>query len=259
MMDSELQIVIPMAGNGSRFSRAAYKNPKPLIPVLNHPMIEWVIKNLNTNLRHRFIFICQASHDKDFALGRTLREISPGSEVILLDQVTDGAAQTVLKAEGSLDPNLPLVIANCDQYISNANFDKFYNLTNQTDVDGVILTMAAKDPKWSFVRVDDLNRALEVREKQVISETATVGVYSFKRAGDFIRAAKAMISAQDTQNGEYYVAPAYNVLVSEKKNIQILDVRELGNESKMFGLGTPEDLEEFIVCETALEDEKRIF
>ena len=72
-----LNIVIPMAGRGSRFAEAGYTMPKPLIDVHGRYMIEYVIENLKPNREHRFIFICQEEHLQKYGLKEKLEELSP--------------------------------------------------------------------------------------------------------------------------------------------------------------------------------------
>ena len=234
-----LNIVVPMAGRGSRFSKAGYDLPKPLLPVHDKPMIAFVIENLRPQTEHRFIFLCQREHLDAYDLAATLIAASPGALVIPLDGVTEGAACTVLLAEQFIDNDAPLMIANCDQYVA-IGMDDY--LASGEKLDGLIMTMTASDPKWSFVRMDG-DRVTEVVEKKVVSDEATVGIYNFRRGADFVAAAKAMIAADDRVNNEFYVAPAYNYLIRDGYRVGI---RNIGSErAGMYGLGIPEDLEFF--------------
>ena len=112
-----INVVVPMAGAGSRFSAAGYTKPKPIIDVMGKPMIQWVIENLTTDVEHRFIFICQKEHQKKFSIDRILEELRPGSLVIGIDGLTQGAAETVLFAAHLIDNEEPLVLANSDQFV----------------------------------------------------------------------------------------------------------------------------------------------
>ena len=119
-----LNIVIPMAGHGSRFSKAGYVDPKPLIPVLGKPMIELVIDNLKPSCEHRFIFICQTEHLHNYPLRSLLEAKAQGCHIIEVSAVTEGAACTVLLAKHYIDNADQLMIANCDQYI-NVNINQY--------------------------------------------------------------------------------------------------------------------------------------
>jgi NDP-sugar pyrophosphorylase family protein len=236
-----LNIVIPMAGAGSRFATAGYKDPKPLIQINGVPMIKVVIDNLRPSQNHRFIFICQEAHVEAYGLLPKLSQWAPGSEVVAIDGLTEGAACTVLKARGFIDNDAPLMIANSDQYCE-VDIDDY--LAAQANRDGLIMTMTANDPKWSFVAVDKEGFALEVAEKKVISNEATVGIYNFARGRDFVRGADEMIAANLRVNNEFYVAPVYNALIRGGKRFGI---HNIGAEARgMYGLGTPADLQLFL-------------
>ncbi|WP_455023205.1 glycosyltransferase family 2 protein [Oribacterium sinus] len=236
-----LNIVVPMAGRGSRFSNAGYKMPKPLIDVHGHYMIEYVTKNLTPQIEHRFIYICQEEHLEKYQLEKYLRQIAPNCVVVTVDHITEGAACTVLLAEGYINSNDSLMIANSDQYIDT---DINHYLRQMNNYDGLIMTMPANDPKWSFIKVDEKNLVSMVREKEVISNEATVGVYNYKHGKDFVKYAHLMIEKNIRVNNEFYVAPVYNEMIDAGMKITYFDVGE-----KMYGLGTPEDLSEFLKTE----------
>lgn len=237
-----LQIVIPMAGRGSRFAQQGYPLPKPLIPVHGVPMTQLVIENLRPARRHRFTFICQQTHLAEFGLDARLRDWAPGCEVLGIDRVTEGAACTVLLAKAMIDSGDALMIANCDQYVDVA-IDDYLADMDRRDLDGLIMTMKANDPKWSFVGFDEAGRVTTVVEKRVISDEATVGIYNYRHGRDFVAAAEAMIARDLRVNNEFYVAPAYNLLLEQGHT---LGVYSIGSEGAgMYGLGVPEDLVKF--------------
>ena len=157
-----LNIVIPMAGRGSRFTEAGYKLPKPLIDVRGHRMIEYVVKNMKPQCEHRFIFICQQEHLEKYDLRNHLEQISPGCIVITVDHITEGAACTVLLAEKYINNDAPLMIANSDQYI-DTDIDPYIKAIE--NYDGLIMTMPADDPKWSFIKYDENGFVTTVRER----------------------------------------------------------------------------------------------
>ncbi len=247
-----LNIIIPMAGAGSRFQQAGYSLPKPLIPVAGTPMIKIVINNLKPTIAHKFIFICQKWQVAEYDLRRKLGDWAPDSVIVTVDGLTEGAACTVLAAENLIDNDDPLMIANSDQFI-DINIDDYLSALNENDLDGLIMTMKASDPKWSFVGVKD-HLVTTVVEKQVISDEATVGIYNFRRGCDFVRAAKEMIRKELRVNNEFYVAPAYNELLATGSRVGIYNI---GCEADgMYGLGTPKDLELFLslpICHNAIK------
>lgn len=237
-----LNIVIPMAGAGSRFAREGYQEPKPLIPVDGVPMIRLVIENLRPSRPHRFIFLCQNAHLEAHGIGPQLQAWASGSVVIGLDGLTEGAACTVLKAQGCIDNDDPLMIANSDQWVDR-DIDEYLEAMDDDGLDGLIMTMRADDPKWSFVGLDDAGLVTRVVEKQVISSEATVGVYNYRHGAAFVKSARAMIDAGERVNGEFYVAPVYNRMIAAGSRIGVFNV---GAEADgMYGLGVPQDLRLF--------------
>lgn len=233
-----LNIVIPMAGRGSRFTDAGYVMPKPLIDIHGRPMIEYVIKNVAPSCEHCFIFICQEEHLKNYDLEQELRIMSPDCKIITIDHITEGAACTVLLAEKYIDNDDALMIANSDQYV---DIDINEYLRTMKAHDGLIMTMPADDPKWSFINYDSDGLVTMVREKEVISNEATVGIYNYLKGCDFVKYAHQMIDKNIRVNNEFYVAPVYNEMIEAGKKIVYCNVGE-----KMYGLGTPTDLNLFL-------------
>lgn len=238
-----LNIVIPMAGRGSRFVQAGYTIPKPLILVHNmKPMIELVIDNLRPSCSHRFIFLCLSEHLREFEIGRKLKEISPSCEIVEVNAVTEGAACTVLLARHLVCNKSPLMVANSDQWV-DFDIDEYLSAMQSSQADGFIMTMTSSDPKWSFLRFNPSGKVIEVLEKQPVSDEATVGIYNFRRGQDFVEAAEAMIDKNLRVNNEFYVAPVYNQMIEKKMKIDYLNI---GSElDGMYGLGIPDDLAKF--------------
>jgi dTDP-glucose pyrophosphorylase len=236
-----INIVVPMAGRGSRFAKAGYELPKPLISVHGRPMIEYVAKNIAPKQEHRFIFICLQEHLDEYDLENQLNQIAPGCTVVPVNHVTEGAACTVLLAEKYIDNENPMMIANSDQFV---DIDINDYLSAIKDYDGLIMTMTADDPKWSFIQFNQNGFVTLLREKEVISNEATVGIYNYQHGSDFVKYAKQMIARDIRVNNEYYVAPVYNEMVEDGKKIVYYNV---GSEDHgMYGLGIPEDLSKFL-------------
>ena len=244
-----LNIVLPIAGRGSRFADAGYDLPKPLIPVHGRPMIETVVDNIRPRGPHRFIFVALREHLDRLGMREALAQAAPGSVVVPVDQVTEGAACTVLLAREHIDTDAPLMLANSDQWV-DVDIDTYLDAMRRNRADGLIMTMRADDPKWSFVGLDDDGLVTRVVEKQVISPEATVGIYNFRRGSDFVRGADQMIAKNLRVNNEFYVAPVYNELIGDGARIAIYNVGCEGDG--MYGLGIPSDLDRFLASPVSL-------
>lgn len=244
-----LNIVLPIAGRGSRFAEAGYSLPKPLIPVHGVPMIEVVVNNVRPRCSHRFIFVALLEHLEHLDMRETLERIAPGSEVIPVSKVTQGAACTVLLAREFIDTNGPLMLANSDQWV-DIDINEYLTELDRREADGLIMTMWADDPKWSYSAVDGDGMVTRVVEKQVISNNATVGIYNFRHGRDFVRAAEQMIAKDIRVNNEFYVAPAYNEMIGWGARVVVYGIGEEG--SGMHGIGIPEDLNAFLRSDASL-------
>lgn len=238
-----LNIVIPMAGRGSRFQEAGYILPKPLIEIDGKAMVEVVIQNLRPQRPHQFIFLCLKEHLGDYRIDQKLKEVAPGCRIVTVESITQGAACTVLLAKDLIDNDQPLMLANSDQWV-DFSVDDYLQTFDETPWDGLILTMTATNPKWSFLRLNECSEITEVVEKHAVSNEATVGIYNYRRGKDFVRSAASMIRKNLRVNNEFYVAPAFNEMLREGKKIGYVNI---GSDTEgMYGLGTPQDLERFL-------------
>jgi HAD superfamily hydrolase (TIGR01509 family) len=235
--DERLNVIIPMAGAGSRFEAANYSFPKPLIDVMGNPMIQMVVENLNIDAN--YTFIVQKSHREKYNLDALLNLITPNCNIVEVGGVTEGAACTALLAKEYINNDSPMILANSDQWLDWDSNEFMYKM-NETDCDGGIVTFTATHPKWSFVKVNDYGYVTQVAEKNPISNIATVGVYYWKHGSDFVKYAEQMIEKNIRVNGEFYVAPIYNQAINDSKLIRTHHI------DRMLGTGTPEDLETFI-------------
>ena len=242
-MSDKVNIVIPMAGRGSRFANAGYKEPKPLIPIFNKTMIEVVVSNLTPKREHRFIFVCQNEHIKEYGLKDKLSKLDKDVEIIGIDEITEGQLCTVLKVSDFINNEEALMTANSDQYI-DFDINDYLEYMESKEYDGLIMTMTSKDEKWSYAKTDDNGIVIETAEKKVISNEATVGIYNFKAGKDLVKAADKMIQDNIRVNGEFYICPVYNYLIKEGYKTGIYNRGEESNG--MYGLGIPKDLEFFL-------------
>jgi dTDP-glucose pyrophosphorylase len=235
--DENLNVLIPMAGAGSRFELAGYTFPKPLIDVNGKPMIQVVVDNLNYD--SRYTFLVQKKHREMYNLDVLLNLISNKCNIVEVDGVTEGAACTTLLAKDYINNDNPLIIANSDQYVEWDTSEFMYKMQEQ-DVDAGILCFNSTHPKWSFAKIDDIGYVTEVAEKKPISDVATVGIYYWKKGSDYVKYAERMINNNIRYNNEFYVCPVFNEAIADGKKVKTFVV------DKMWGLGTPEDLKQFL-------------
>jgi len=232
----DMNIIIPMAGEGRRFRDMGYSFPKPLVDINGKPMIQWVIENIN--VEGNFIYIVRKEDYDKYNLKYLLNLLTKNCRIVVIDHPTQGAVKSVLEAGQWIDDN-PVSIVNSDQYIGWNSNEFFYAMTAD-ECDGGIVTFESTHPKWSFVKLDKSGFILETAEKKVISNCATAGVYYFKKGSDFLKYAHQMIDKEMTVDGQYFVCPVYNELIKDKKKVRAFHV------SKFWSFSTPEDVEHFI-------------
>lgn len=236
-VNKKMNVLIPMAGRGSRFEKVGYTFPKPLIDVNGKAMIQVVVENLN--IEANYVFLVLKEHYEKYNLGNFLNNICPNCKIVQIDQVTEGAACTTLLAKELINNNNPLLIANSDQYIE-WDSSKFMYSMEADGIDGGILTFKSNHPKWSFCKVSEDGFISEVAEKNPISDNASVGIYYWKRGTDYVKYAEQMIEKNIRVNGEFYICPIYNEAINDGKLFKTSEV------SEMWGLGTPEDLQAYL-------------
>ena len=234
-----MNVLIPMAGRGSRFASQGYTFPKPLIEVKGKPMIQVVVENLT--IKANYTFIVQKEHYEKYSLNYLLPLIAPDCNIVQVDGITEGAACTTLLAKEFIDNDEPLIMANSDQFVEWDSNETLYAFQND-GIDGGIITFPATHPKWSYAKLGDDGYVSEVAEKKPISEHATVGIYYWKKGSDYVKYAEQMIDKDIRTNNEFYVCPVFNEAIQDGKKIRIKDIQKNG----MWGIGTPEDLSYFL-------------
>jgi HAD superfamily hydrolase (TIGR01509 family) len=234
---NKLNVLIPMAGAGSRFQQAGYTFPKPLIDVKGKPMIQTVIENLNVEAN--FIFVVQKEHREKYNLDTLLNLITPNCKIVEVNELTEGAACTTLLAKEYINNDCPLLMANSDQFAEWDSNEFMYKMVEQ-NVDAGILSFKSIHPKWSFAKINEFGYVTEVAEKKPISDIATVGIYYWAKGSDYVKYAQQMISKNIRVNNEFYVCPVFNEAIKDNKKIKTFNIE------KMWGLGTPEDLKFYL-------------
>ena len=236
---SGLNIVVPMAGLGSRFTKAGYSTPKPFLDLCGKPMIQRVVENLDVPLAN-YIMLARGEHLPGYKGGLEAAMGGRRHSIVPVERLTEGAACTVLHARSLIDNSTPLLIANSDQIV-DMDVNGYVQDMIARGLDGSILVFKDRklDPKWSFAKLGANGLVSEVQEKKPISDLATVGIYLFSEGRHFVGGAIDMIARNDRVNNEFYVCPVYNYLIRDGLRVGVYEI----NESQMHGTGTPEDFE----------------
>ena len=234
-----MNILIPMAGEGSRFKDVGYRLPKPLIDINGKPMIQRVVENLNIN--GKYIFVVRQQHCDKYNLPRLLKAIVPNCVIIVADGLTEGQACSALLAKEHIDSSEPLMIVNSDNYFV-WDTENFLHIIQNPDVHGMVFTFKddSKSLNWSYARVDDDGNVLEVAEKNPISDNALAGAFYWRRGSDFVQCTNEMIEKNMRVNNEFYIAPVFNEAIAKNNGIKNYTI------SDMKSMGTPDELDSFL-------------
>ncbi len=239
-----MNIIVPIAGRGSRFLQESHRNPeyakpKPLINIAGHPMVEWALSSYPLKGDENLIFIVRKEHAEKAQIGEKLKEIfGENINIIVQDVPPRGAAHTVLLAKDYINNDTPLLITDSDHFMDGDTH--FKEIDSYEKIDGMIPVFYANNPKWSFAKIDNEGYVTETAEKVQISRNANIGAYYFSKGRDFVLAAEEMIEENDQTNGEFYIAPVYNYMIRRGKSIR------LSRPKFAHGLGTPKDVDKFL-------------
>jgi NDP-sugar pyrophosphorylase family protein len=237
-MTNDLNIVIPMAGRGSRFSQ--FNLPKPLINIDNKPMIWHAIKSLE--LKGNYIFITRKYDDYllNLELNNILNEVAPDCIIIEIDYVTDGPACSALLAKEYINNNNPLFITNCDR-ISEWDSNEFLNAVGQEDIDGLVVTWDNIATTESFIELDKNGYGIRLVEKEIISDHPLNGMHYWKKGKYFVESTEKLIQKNIRTNNEFYISTTYNQMIEDGYKIKTY---KLGR-NQHFAVGDPADLKKY--------------
>ena len=238
-------ILIPMAGEGKRFKNEGINKPKFMIQVKNKTLFEWSLESLPTDISKKIIFICLYEHEKEFKVSEFIKNIIDKKypklkyELVYINEITGGQVETVLHAKHLVRPENSIMIFNIDTHFVSSRLKSRVLTMRNRNVDGLLGCFESDDDNLSFIKVNKTGFVEKVKEKEVISEYASTGLYIFTNAEEFFEAGKKMIKNENKIKNEYYVSEIYNMLLKSGKKFEI-DIAE-----DFFPLGTPDDLKKF--------------
>lgn len=243
-METKINVLIPMAGRGERFSSVGFDLPKPLIEINGRPMIEWALRSLDFDFNaHNFIFVVRDYKNQEInnRLSSVLNCLVPNNRTIKIDFVTEGPACTCLLVRDMINSDSPLLVGNCDQ-IMRWNGSYFVNTCLNSPYDGIVVTYDENTPKNSYAKLNSIGDVIRIEEKNVISNVSLNGIHFWKRGSDFVHSAESMIESNERYNNEFYVGPTYNYMIKNGKRVGIFHIpRECHNP-----VGVPSDLGVFL-------------
>ncbi len=229
-----MNIVVPMAGAGSRFTRAGYDLPKPLIHAFGEPMYRHAIRSLPLHMAETLVCIIRSGRHSAILRDDIEKEFFQYHPIVVeIDHQTRGQAESVLWAKDYVTLHHPILVHNADSAFQLRSMDQFPPVA----ADGALLLFRGTGAKWSYAAVDEHWRISQVTEKDPISQFASSGTYYFRSAAQMVDLIVKSMRRGDTVNGEYYLGPLYNQMIAEGGFIKGYEVEHF------VSFGTPEDLE----------------
>ena len=237
----KLTVLITMAGLGSRFRKVGYTVPKYQIEAHGKTLFEWSMESLKgfADPENDYIFVVRKEDDSEEFIRSTCEKIGIRNVTVIgIDYLTDGQATTAMLAKDTWDPDSALMIYNIDTYV-----EAYEMKEDQIAGDGFIPCFHAEGDHWSFAKLDESGKVVEVREKVRISDNCTLGAYYFKTCRLYEQLYNEYYTSDEKlEKGEKYVAPLYNYLISKGGDVRISIV----DYEKVHVLGTPEELNYFL-------------
>lgn len=237
----KMTIIITMAGLGSRFRKAGYTVPKYEIMAKGKTLFEWSMDSLlgYSDCVEKIIFIVRKEDEATRFIKEKCRNYDYGEiDIIEINQLTDGQATTAMLGIDKCDRESPVLIYNIDTYI-----EPYELKTENLNGDGHIPCFHAEGTHWSFVKLNDNNQVLEVKEKERISDNCSLGAYFFSSANLYRQIYTEYYKDNlRMEKNEKYIAPLYNYMITRGLAVTMSIV----DEKKVHVLGTPEELEAFV-------------
>ena len=236
-----MTIIITMAGLGTRFRKAGYSCPKYMIEAKGKTLFEWSLDSLLGYNKHvsKYIFVVRKEDQANTFIKEKCAKYDIENPILIeIDYMTDGQASTCMLAIPYCNPNESIMVYNIDTYVEPYEM-KYKDIVGE----GHIPCFNAEGEHWSFVKLDNRGKAIEVREKVRISNNCTLGAYYFSSAELYQRLYEEYYSDYSRiEKNEKYIAPLYNFMIEKGMHVTISHI----DATKVHVLGTPEELQVFL-------------
>ena len=229
-------IVVPLAGDSSRFQHVSHL-PKYLLRIKGRLMIEWALDHVDVE-PEQLVFVLRHDHQHEFDVEKIFRGVFGPSIQTVMVNPTEGAAQTVLRSKSLINNSNPLVIRDGDCIIDAA-------IRIRDGIAGQITYYSPDEESLedrqtkSYVSFDSAGKALEIREKEIISNHAICGMYVFSRGSDFVHLAEEAVRDGRKSKGEYYIAPLLQRMIDGGEKVIAVPAH------KVIDLGSPHNVKRF--------------
>lgn len=240
-----LHIIMPMAGEGSRFLREGWKTPKPLIKLHGKELFLRAIGSITIpDVPIKYSFIVRKEHIVKYNIDKEIKKILPDANIFFVEQTTRGAVETCLFAKNVIDRDDSIVVMDCDLEFRSTSYNEYIKKVLSSPIEnvegGILASFESSDPKYSYAEVDNNNNVIRTAEKNVISNHALCGSYFFSKSDSFLKAAEMMLKSDKHESKEFYVSLLFNSLLNNGEKVK------LATMEKYYSYGTPEELMKFM-------------
>lgn len=240
-----LHIVMPMAGEGSRFTKAGWTTPKPLIELNGQPLFKHAISSVVADgIEMKYSFIVRQEHIEKYGIDNGIKSFLPEANVYSVIKTTRGAVETCLMAESSIDDNDAVIVMDCDLEFRSKEFLNIIKDILSKSVDevngGALVSFDSNEPRYSYAEIDENGLVIRTAEKEVISNHALCGAYFFSIGKRFKEVAHKLLAEPEFKKPEYYVSLLYNYLLADGETVRLAPMEEY------YSYGTPEELQRYL-------------
>lgn len=240
-----LHVIMPMAGEGSRFLKEGWTTPKPLIELKGIPLFKRAISSVSIDgVPMKYSFIVRKEHIDRFHIDEKIKGILPEANIFYVEKTTRGAVETCMIAESAIAEEDGIVVMDCDLEFRSKDYLQGIKNTLEQPIDkvggGFLVSFESTEPRYSFAEVDENMVVKRTAEKEVISHHAICGAYFFSTGKGFMCAAHRLLAEPVFTKPEYYVSLLYNYLLADGETVRLATMEEY------YSYGTPEELMRFI-------------
>jgi MobA-like NTP transferase domain len=231
---SEVTMIMPMAGLGSRFAKQGETLPKPLIDLFGKPFFEWASLGILEALPNaRLVYVVLQQHVVHFAIDHRIRGVFPQAEILVVPEVTSGALETALRGVALATAGTPILINDCDHAFRYSALPRAIDAL-RLGAAGFLSHFKSGNPHFSYAAYDVQENLIETAEKRVIGERAIAGIYGFRDSETLCQAAD--LYAANCPYPELYVSGIYNQIVAQSGRVLGFDL------DAHLPFGTPEEV-----------------
>lgn len=240
-----LHIIMPMAGEGSRFANAGWTTPKPLIELHGEPLFKHAISSVTADgIQMKYSFIVRQEHIDKYGIDKGIKAFLPEANIFSVMKTTRGAVETCLMAESAIADDDAVIVMDCDLEFRSSRFieiiKEILSLPLEQANGGALVSFESDQPKYSYAEVGKDGLVIRTAEKEVISSHALCGAYFFSTGKRFKEIAHQLLNEPEFKKPEYYVSLLYNYMLAAGEKVQLAQMEEY------YSYGTPEELQRYL-------------